>query len=187
MAKLVTKTYADALFELAVEEDKVDSLYAEVCDLIGILRDNPELSQVMSHPGVDKNEKIDVIKKIFTGRVSGELCGLLNQIVVNNRYGEIDGILAKFVEEVKEYRKVGVAYVTTPAALSDAQKESVCRKLLETTGYSEMEMNYEIDPSLIGGMRIRIGDRVIDSSISTKLEDLARQLRRIQLNTIQER
>ena len=184
MAKLVTKTYADALFELAVEEDKVDLLYDEVCDLIGILDENPELSQVMSHPGVDKNEKIDAIKNIFTGRVSGELCGLINQIVVNNRYEEIDGILAKFVEEVKEYRKIGVAHVVTPAALSDTQKDNIRRKLLETSGYEEMEMNYEIDPSLIGGIRIRIGDRIVDSSISTKLEDLARQLRRIQLKTI---
>ena len=47
-----------------------------------------------------------------------------------------------------------------------------------------MEMNYDIDASLIGGMRIRIGDRVVDSSISTKLNELAKDLRRIQLNTI---
>ncbi|MCR5301487.1 MAG: ATP synthase F1 subunit delta [Lachnospiraceae bacterium] len=184
MAKLVAKTYADAIFMLAVEEGRVDELYSEVCELLRILKDNPELSEVMRHPGVDKNEKIAAIRNIFTGRVSAEVCGLLNQIVVNNRYEETDGILAKFIEEVKEYKKTGVAYVSTPVALSDAQKDNIRRKLLDTTDYVEMEMNYEIDPSLIGGMRIRIGDRVIDSSISTKLNELARQLRRIQLNKI---
>ena len=184
MAKLVTKTYADALFRLAIEEDRVDSLYGEVCSLISILDENPDLSRVMRHPGVDKDEKINAIRNIFTGRVSDELCGLLHQIVVNNRYEEIDGILAKFVDEVKEYKKIGVAYVSTPAALSDAQKERVRKKLLDTTDYVEMEMNYEIDPSLIGGMRIRIGDRVVDSSISTKLGELSRELRAIQLNRI---
>ena len=138
----------------------------------------------MTHPSVDKNEKIETVRNIFSGRVSGEVCGLLNQIVVNNRYEETEGILDSFISMVKEYKKIGVAHVETPTALSDAQKQTIERKLLETTDYGEMEMDYTVDAKLIGGMRIRIGDRVVDSSISTKLEDLARNLRRIQLNTI---
>ena len=184
MAKLVTTTYADALFQLAEEENKVDELYSEVCDLIKILDENPDLARVMSHPSVDKNEKISAIRNIFEGRVSGELCGLLNQVVVNNRYEEINGILASFVSMVKEYQKTGVAFIVTPSALTDAQKNRIEQKLLDTTDYVKMEMNYDVDPSLIGGMKIRIGDRVVDSSISTKLSELAKDLRRIQLNTI---
>ena len=104
--------------------------------------------------------------------------------MVNNRYEEIDGILASFINMVKEYKKIGIAYVQTPADLTDAQKKRIEQKLLDTTGYVKMEMNYSIDKSLIGGMKIRIGDRVVDSSISTKLNELAKDLRRIQLNTI---
>ena len=184
MAKLVTKTYADALFLLAQEENKVDEIYSEVEVLIDILDKNPDLARVMSHPSVDKNEKINAIKNIFTGRICNELCGLLNQVVTNNRYEEIDGILASFVSMVKEYKKIGVAYVVTPVALSDVQKERIEKKLLDTTDYVNMEMNYDVDASLIGGMKIRIGDKVVDSSISTKLNELAKDLRRIQLNTI---
>lgn len=184
MAKLVTTTYADALFQLAVEENRVDELYSEVGTLKKILEDNPDLSKIMTHPSVDKNEKIETVRNIFSGRVSGEVCGLLNQIVVNNRYEETEGILDSFISMVKEYKKIGVAHVATPTALSDAQKQTIERKLLDTTDYVEMEMDYTVDAKLIGGMRIRIGDRVVDSSISTKLEDLARSLRRIQLNTI---
>ena len=184
MAKLVTKTYADALFQLAVEENRVDELYSEVCELTDILSANPDLARIMSHPSVDKQEKLDAVKNIFTGRVSGELCGLLHQIVVNNRYEEIDGILAYFIDEVKKYKKTGVAYVETPAELSDAQKARIEQKLLDTTDFVKMEMNYSVDRSLIGGIRIRIGDRVIDSSISTKLNELAKELRRIKINTV---
>jgi F-type H+-transporting ATPase subunit delta len=184
MAKLVTKTYADALFLLAQEENRVDEIYSEVEVLIDILDKNPDLARVMSHPSVDKNEKINAIKNIFTGRICNELCGLLNQVVTNNRYEEIDGILASFVSMVKEYKKIGVAYVVTPVALSDVQKERIEKKLLDTTDYVNMEMNYDVDASLIGGMKIRIGDKVVDSSISTKLNELAKDLRRIQLNTI---
>ncbi len=187
MAKLVTKTYADALFRLAVEEGRVDELYSEVSGLVDILNTNPDLAKVMTHPSIDKNEKIDAIKNIFTGRVSAELCGLLNQIVVNNRYEETRGILACFIDMVKEYKKIGIAHVETPTELTDAQKKSIEQKLLDTTDYVQMEMDYTVDEKLIGGMKIRIGDRVVDSSISTKLDELAKSLRKIQLNTIQER
>lgn len=184
MAKLVTKTYADALFQLAVEENKVDELFTEVKGLIELLESNQDLSKIMKHPKVNKEEKLKTINEIFSGRISGELCGLLNQIVTNNRYEEIDGILECFIDEIKEYKKIGVAYVTTPAALTDALKAQIEQKLLDTTQYVEMEMHYSIDESLIGGMQIRIGDRVVDSSISTKIKELAKELRKIQVKTI---
>lgn len=184
MAKLVTTTYADALFQLAIEENKVDEIYEEVLGLTEVLANNEELSKVMKHPKVSKDEKISTIHDIFSGRVSGELCGFLNQIVVNNRYEELDGILDSFIGEVKEYKKIGVAYVTTPSALSDVLKKQIEQKLLDTTDYVSMEMHYEIDASLIGGMKIRIGDKVVDSSISTKISELAKSLRKIQVNTI---
>ncbi len=184
MAKLVTKTYADALFQLAVEENKVDELFSEVTMLTDILSKNPDLERIMTHPSVDKNQKIDTIRNIFSERVSQEICGLLNQVVTNNRYEEINGILNCFIDSVKEYKKIGVAYVRTPVELTDAQKAKIEQKLLDTTDYVKMEMNYAVDVSLIGGMTIRIGDRVVDSSVSTKINELAKSLRRIQLNTI---
>ena len=182
MAKQVTKTYADALFQLAVEENKVDDLFEEVKILIEVLHENEDLNKIMCHPKVDKDEKIATVKEIFSGRASNELCGFINQIVVNNRYEEIDGILSCFIDEVKEYKKIGVAYVVTPTALNDGLRAKVEQKLLDTTGYTKMEMHYDVDKSLIGGMKIRIGDKVVDSSISTKLNELAKELRKIQLN-----
>ena len=74
--------------------------------------------------------------------------------------------------------------MTTPAALTDALKAQIEQKLLDTTQYVEMEMHYSIDESLIGGMQIRIGDRVVDSIISTKIKELAKELRKIQVKTI---
>lgn len=71
--------------------------------------------------------------------------------------------------------------VTTAVPLKDSQREAVEKRLLETTQYRSMEMHYSVDASLIGGMVIRIGDRVVDSSISTKLNELQRDLLKIQL------
>lgn len=83
--------------------------------------------------------------------------------------------------KVKEYKKIGVVYVTTAVQLTQSQKDDVEKRLLETTSYTKFEMNYTVDAGLIGGMVIRIGDRVVDSSIKSKLDAMSRELLKIQL------
>lgn len=181
MAKLISKTYGDALFELAVEEDKVDVLLEETQQLQKILAENEDFGKLMNHPKIIKEEKIKVAKNVFEGRISEELFGFLTIIISKDRYGEIDGILQYFVTRVKEYKGIGIAMVTTAVPLKESQREAVEKRLLDTTQYRSMEMHYSEDASLIGGMVIRIGDRVVDSSISTKLNELQRDLLKIQL------
>ena len=97
------------------------------------------------------------------------------------RQNDIVATLEYFKERVLEYKKIGTAFVTTAKPLSDVQKEKIVAKLLDTTNYVSFRMNYSVDESLIGGMIIKIGDRVVDSSIKTKLDGLARDLKKIQL------
>lgn len=181
MAKLISGTYGEALFELAVEENKLDSLTEEMQMLGQILSENEELGRLMNHPKISKDEKLQVMENIFKERISRELMGFLSIIITKDRYREIDSILEYFLDRVKEVKGIGVAYVTTVCSLSDEQKEQIVRTLLSTTGYQQMEMHYQEDKSLIGGMVIRIGDRIVDSSIKTKLEELQKQLMKIQL------
>ena len=74
-----------------------------------------------------------------------------------------------------------VSSSTTAVSLSDEQKKQLVVRLEETTKYESFEMNYQVDETLIGGMVIRIGDRVVDSSIKTKLYEMSRELRNIQV------
>ncbi len=181
MAKLISKTYGEALFELAVEDGKVDAFMEEITGLLDILRKEDEFTKFMNHPKVLKEEKIRVIENVFKGRISDEIVGFLSVIVQKDRYNEAEAILEYFLDQVKEYKGIGVAYVKTPLALSEIQKKQIEERLLATTKYRRMEMHFAEDKSLIGGMVIRIGDRVVDSSISTKLEELQKQLMKIQL------
>ncbi len=181
MAKLVSKTYGDALFELAKEQDKLDGLAKEVKLVQTVLAQNPEFSKLMNHPKVGKDEKLQVVKEVFETRVDKELVGFLRLVVEKDRYGEIDEILTYFTDRVKEEKGIGVAYVTSAVKLSEIQKKLVEEKLIETTDYKEMEMNFSIDEELIGGLVIRIGDKVVDSTVKTKLNELTKQLMKIQL------
>ena len=181
MAKLVSKTYGDALFELAVESGQVDEMLEEARSIQQILQKDNELSKLMNHPKIVKEEKIETLEQIFRGRVHDEITGLMRMLVSKGHYGEMESVFTYFIDQVKEYKNIGTAYVTAPMPLTDSQKEQIKNKLLETTRYVEFEMHYHVDESLIGGMVIRIGDRVVDSSVKNKLQSLTRELSKIQL------
>lgn len=181
MAKLASTTYGKALFELAVEESKVDLLYDEAKLVIAAFDDNKELGRLLNEPKIDKEEKKEVIKNIFSQSVSDDLMGLLVLMVSKDRQKDIVATLKVFEDKVLEYKKIGTAYVTTAKPLSQELKDKLLDKLLKTTDYVSFNMVYNVDESLIAGMVIRIGDRVIDSSIRHKLDELEKELRKIQL------
>ena len=183
MAKLISKTYGEALFELAVEENKADVFLEEIQAVLTAIRENPDLNKLLNHPKISKEEKTEVIENIFKGRISNEVTGFLTLIISKERYKELDAILEYFIQRIKEEKGIGTAYVTTAVPLNEIQKVKVQEKLLATTAYQEMEMFFSVDESLIGGMVIRIKDRVVDSSIKTKLSEIQKQLYKIQLGS----
>ena len=185
MAKLVSRTYGDALFQLAVEENRIDTMFEEVRTVAVALQENPDLTRLMNHPKIDKEEKVKLIEDIFKGQVEDELVGLMRMIVEKDHYNEIESVFTYFMEQVKEYKNIGTAYVTSAMELSKEQKEQVEKKLLETTNYVSFEMHYEVDAALIGGMVIRMGDRVVDSSIRTKLYNLSKELYHIPIGMVE--
>ncbi len=181
MAKLVSTTYGEALFELAAENNKEEEFLGEITDLKGILKENPEFGSLMNHPKILKEEKLKVLEDVFSGRISRELLGFLHLVVAKDRYGEIDGILDFFIGKVKQHQGIGIANVATAVSLNEDQKKEIENKLLATTPFDRMEMHYQVEEDLIGGMVIRIGDRVVDSSVKTKLFELQRELLKVQL------
>ena len=181
MAKLVSKTYGDALFETAVEENRIEDFSQEVKGIVEVLRENQELSRLMNHPQIVKEEKLQLIENIFKGKISDEMIGLMRMLIAKDHFSEMEHVFVYFLEEVKEYRNIGTAYVTSAVELSADQKKQVETRLLETTKYESFEMHYDVDAALIGGMVIRIGDRVVDSSIRTKLYELSKELYNIPL------
>ena len=182
MAKLVSKVYGDALFEAAMERDALSPLYEEVQSLQTVLMENADLVQFLNHPQIIKEEKIRVMENIFEERISKELMGFLVTVIEKGRQKDLDKILGYFVERVKEYKKIGIVTVTSAMALSDGQKEKVEAKILETTSFESLEVTYVTDPSILGGLVIRIGDRVADSSIKTRLSEIRRDLMKLQLS-----
>ena len=186
MATLVAGTYGDALFELAVEENLTDSLMEEILMVQAVLKENDGLEKILMHPEISKTKKLQVIDEVFKGRISDALTGFLRIVVTKGRYKNLPDIFAYFIARVKEYKKIGVAQVISAIPLGDAQKLKIEKKLLDTTHYETMEIDYKVDESKIGGLMIRIGDRVVDSTIRSKLNRLTGNLMKISLESEKE-
>ena len=107
MAKLVSKTYGDALFELAVESGHVDGMLEEARGIQQILQTGDELSKLMNHPKIVKEEKIEILEQIFKGRACDEIIGLMRMLVSKGHYGEMESVFTYFIEQVKEYKNIG--------------------------------------------------------------------------------
>lgn len=186
MAKLVAGTYGDALFELAVEENLTDSLTEEILMVQTVLKENSDLEKILNHPEIPKQKKLQVIDDVFKGRISDALTGFLRIVVTKGRYKNLPDIFAYFIARVKEYKKIGVAEVISAVPLSGAQKKKIEQRLLDTTRYETMEIDYKVDESKIGGLMIRIGDRVVDSTLRSRLDRLTGGLIKISLESEKE-
>lgn len=181
MAKLIEKVYGDALYDLACDEKRTEELLLEVKTIKQVLLENPDFAKLMQHPGIPANEKEEILKTVWEGKISKEVEGLMILLLKKEHYSSLPDVLEYFVEKVKEKEGIGTAYISTPMPLTEAQKKAVEKRLIETTKYRSFELHFSIDESLIGGMVVRIGDRVLDNTIKSRLDHLSRQLHQIKL------
>ncbi len=162
------------MFSLATEQEKLDVIWNEVKIIRDTIKENADFVSLLCHPEMTQEKRIAVIERIFKERLSDDSMGFLHVLIQKGRIGEI-------LSKAKEFMRIGVVKVSTPMPLSDAQKEQIEKKLLEVSDYESLEMHYELDDSLLGGIVIRIGDRVLDNSIRTKMDILSRQLYKVKL------
>lgn len=181
MAKLVSQVYGEALFSLALEKNCLAQYEEELTGIAQVLAEYPDYLAILNHPKLDEKEKIQVFDNVFAGRICEEMCGFFHILLEKGRFSQLNAIRDYFGERKREHEKIGTAYVTSAVELSAAQQEKIREKLLATTEFVSMQMNFNTDPGLIGGIVIRIGDRVVDSSIRTRLEDMKRNLMKVQL------
>lgn len=185
MAKLVDKTYGQALFELGLEENKIETYAQQIADIRSLFEENPDLMKLLTHPQISGEDKLKVVEQCFNGKADNDITQFLKIVVKAGRQSELIHIFNYFLESVKVYKHIGTAYVTSAVSLTQEQKEAVEKRLLELTDFVSYDMIYEIDPSIIGGLIIRIGDKVVDSSIKTKLETISKELLAIQLGNVE--
>lgn len=176
MAKLVSKVYGDAYVSVVSEKNNLIDALEEIKSVKNILLENVEIIKLLDSPKMDDEEKIDFIKGIFENHISVDSMGFLLTIIEKKRQAELLPILDYVIDCVKELLLIGKATVTTALPLDDSKKERIVDELLKSSHYKSLEAEYVVDESIIGGIVIRIGDRVVDSSVKTRIDKMRKML-----------
>lgn len=178
MAKLVAKTYAQALFEFALESDRVEAIKAEF-DFVGeSLTTYKEFFELFKTPTLSIEERKVIIGEIFAEHLSEEMMNFLKIILDKRRAGEILAIQREFGSIVDEHLGITEAFVRSARELDESEKDQLIDKLKSLTG-KDIRLKTTVDPSVIGGLYIKVGDKVIDGSVRKKLDILKEELRQI--------
>jgi F-type H+-transporting ATPase subunit delta len=173
----LARRYAQALFELAVEMSVLDQIDSEIRDLAQMIADNQELKYLLNHPNIEVEAKKEVLGKIIDQSVSELSRHFLYFLIDRRRQNILALIQREFSRLANQARNIVEAKVTSAASLTSAQVESLKQVIAKVTG-KKVQLSAEVQPDLIGGAKLQIGDRVMDGSISTALAKLREELRK---------
>ncbi|MCT4597572.1 MAG: ATP synthase F1 subunit delta [Vallitalea sp.] len=175
MVELVAKRYGSALFELAVETNQVEFFKEQLQWIKDVFHEEKDFTNLLNHPKVIADDKIAMIENVFEGKVSKEILGLLVVSIKKGRASNLLDIIDYCINEIDDYEGNAKAYVTSATSLTDKQIDDIKKRLEETTS-KKIILKLNVDESLIGGLIIRIGDRIVDNSIRGKIEAISKEL-----------
>ncbi|MCI0678389.1 MAG: ATP synthase F1 subunit delta [Actinobacteria bacterium] len=163
--------YAAAIFELARAEGELERVETELPTVARAISATPDLRSTLTDPQVPAERKQGVIDDLIGGRASHLTVGLVQLVVGLGRVAELPDIARSLLETAAASRERALAEVRSAVPLDEATIERLTKALGEATG-RRVEVKVLVDPSVIGGVVARIGDTVIDGSISRKVEEL---------------
>ncbi|WP_102335462.1 F0F1 ATP synthase subunit delta [Salimicrobium jeotgali] len=172
---VVAKRYADALFELGQEKSKLDVFQEEMNILKQVARENPSLENVLKHPRIPADRKKEVMTNSFKG-FSEEVLHTLHLLIDRHRTDLMVPLADRFLARVYDYQGVEEAVVYTVREMSEDEKQRLSRTFAPKVGKDSLIIDNRVDPDLLGGMRIRIGNRIFDGSLRGKLDQMERKL-----------
>jgi F-type H+-transporting ATPase subunit delta len=178
MSELTVATrYAKSLIDLAVENKSLEATRKDMELFSQTLRANHELQAVLSNPIIAHNKKIKILEAIFGDKVS-KVTDSFFKIMINKSRSEILYPTSKeFINQYNIIKHIVRAYVTSATPLSAANKKSVIAEL-EGATKGTIELHTKVDPGLIGGFVLTIGDLQVDTSISSSLNRLKQDFAR---------
>jgi F-type H+-transporting ATPase subunit delta len=171
----VAKRYAQAIFEAAKARDLLDPVAADLAGLGELQRGHPRLWRLLIIPQIDPQAKRRLVGDLFAGRVHPLVVELLFLLMEKKRLGVLDQIIESFELMLEEHRGIVRAEVTTATALPEKLEQELVRKLERRTG-KIVRLGKRIDAAILGGMMVRIGDRIMDRSIRRTFDEIRERL-----------
>jgi F-type H+-transporting ATPase subunit delta len=170
--------YARALFDLAVETGALEAVEADLASLKAMLAESADLRTLIASPKFDLEEKARGLTAVAErGGASGTTRKFLGLLTANRRAGALGAVIDAFQRLAADRRGFIAAKVTTAAPLTKTQAKSLGEALRAALG-RDPQVETTVDPTILGGLKVRVGSRLYDASLKTKLDSLKFALKR---------
>jgi F-type H+-transporting ATPase subunit delta len=171
----VATAYARPLLELANEQNQAEAIGQELTGLREVVESNPTFAEFLANPGVGETERTQVLDRVFQGRASPLLMNFLRVLNARGRLGLLVQVSHAYDDLLDElFGKIEVD-VTVAQRLSPEELEEVGRRVSQALGKEAVVHQY-VDESIIGGLVLRVQDRLIDASVRSQLQSLKKQM-----------
>jgi F-type H+-transporting ATPase subunit delta len=169
-SRMVADRYARALLEVAIDKKlDLDRLLAEVEFADQLLEREKALESALAAPTIPAAKRIEILEAVLAkAKITPESLNVLRLLVKNDRVSLVPLLSEGFRRRVLEHRQIQPAEVVSAHALSSDQKTRLAGQLGRALGKT-MELTYRIDPALLGGVVVRVGNRIFDASVTTQL------------------
>lgn len=168
----VAGRYATALFELAVDRDAIDSVAGDLANMQSMIDESSDLRRLIRSPLFSRDQQSGAMDAVLAGAEISQLVrNFVGVVAGNRRLFVLEGMIAAYRELVAKHRGEVTAEVVSATPLSDSQRIAVESALKQAVG-TDVAVQAEVDPDLIGGMIVKVGSRMVDSSLRTKLQRL---------------
>ncbi|QJW44831.1 F0F1 ATP synthase subunit delta [bacterium BFN5] len=167
----LAQTYAQAIYEIAADKGMLDEVQAQLEAVQATVSGHAELNALLNHPLVPPQAKKETVTKIFTGELADFVSNFLLLLIDKRRETLLTAIIGEYINIANQTRNIEVAEVTTAKPLTDSQRDALAAKLSKVTG-SKIILKLHIDEQILGGVVVKIGERLIDGSIVRQLKSL---------------
>ncbi len=165
--------YAGALFELALEDKATDKVKQELDQFDALIGESPDLNRLVRSPVFGADEQLKALSAILDkAGLTGITANFLRVITTNRRLFAVRDMIRAYRALVAQHKGEVVAKVTVAEPLNDQNKEALKGALKSVTGGKDIDMDVTIDPAIIGGLIVKVGSRMVDTSLRTKLNSI---------------
>ena len=171
MGTAAARRYAKAIFELAGGEGQLEEWGRRLAQVREVLSD-PEVTRVLTNPTIATEQRMAMVSDLFDG---GEATNLAKLLIESDRVRDVEGIAEEFERLADEAAGRVRATVTTAVELSSKDRDRVADELSRRLG-KEIHLDVLVDPGILGGLKLQYGDRLVDASVATRLQQLRRRL-----------
>jgi len=175
------RRYAKALFNAALKADQVDSAGTGLAEITAAADSTPQLMNVLRHPLISRSRKTEILRSLFESSVTPLVEHFLFLLVEKDRAGMIDSVNAEFIRLVDEYRGIANAEAVTAVAMTDSERDALQQQLQTATGKT-IRLTTRVNEEILGGLIVRVGDRMVDGSVATQLLRMREGLKQVKVN-----